>query len=919
MNSPELQCRRLLPSAGSLPPLCLRRESPYHPRAFFVVLSESAGCSAIYGEMNTTKSAPPGPSAPRTPPRGQAEPKIHSTPLQPSAISSIQDPKGSALTKHHVALIHREYTDKIRRNVDVEDFVRAVFRFGWSDIHPTPYRDNNEEHTQQYSLGNADIKAYRVGKELSIYTPFNNLANGLLCQLYGPLPDDETPKSDEDKAADKTLRAAATTRCSAVMRHRHDVADSEGQAGSKPALPPLRTYPGRLRTRGHIVTKSKHKLGEKPDLTYSTVKGKPVWEWELVPVEVQKTNAETIEETLRDMLIGCEDGVFSAFLDADSDHAEDEEGLGDADEGGADADEEQGMSDSEEQQGAASGSASKRKRGKEEGSAPDSKRARTASVLPLPSRRTPPMSPKEVQVVKYVNQIMSSNVRSYAVGWLIEETKMRLVYGDRMGLIFTKEIDFLQDDAALFLLIVAATGAAGVHDLGIHPALHFRHKDAVVFSSRTGYVGAKIRLDVQEEQGMEEFVFDVDVTKADPRAVYTEFGLIGRGTTVIPVKAEQGDESKAAEKLKDEPLVAKVAWPHKSRQAEDKMIRAVRQCLVEKGKEKYLDHVVDLKCSVTKSIEEMGLPRVAMGVVPEEQDLRVCRTLILRRYERLETIGSQKGFHTVFVHVVRAHYWVYETSRILHRDISTNNIMWFMRDGEIIGVLCDWDLAEDHSNGDHLSIRPSDEAAATPASTSTSKQAGQPSEQLKSQLKSRVNSGQEPAAATSQLMPEQTPRYRTGTGPFMALDLLRSGLPPIHKYRHDLESFFYIYAYTAAAYDPVKKRFGYIAQWQHSSLVAIGDSKRKFLMDATEIKEVFSKAHEDFKPLLKKGTFLMQFLTLFGDLESRMDEIEDIMADIMLVGPTDGVRAEVEEIERERDAMVTYSAFMEILGSPEDV
>ncbi|KAH9925276.1 uncharacterized protein B0H18DRAFT_1009413 [Fomitopsis serialis] len=880
MNSPETQCRRLLPSAGSLPPLCLHKESPYHPRAFFVVLSESAGCSAIHGEMNTTKSAPPGPSAPRTPPRGQQN--IYSTPLQSSAISSIQDPKDSALTKHHVALIHREYTDKIRRNVDVEDFVRAVFRFGWSDIHPTRIATTMKSTRSNTPWGMPTSKptgwarSYRSIRRSTTW-PTACCAN---CT-------DRSPTTKHPRAT----KTRQPIKCCVRLPRR---------GARPPALPPLRTYPGRLRTRGHIVTKSKHKLGEKPDLTYSTVKGKPVWEWELVPVEVQKTNAETIEETLRDMLIGCEDGVFSAFLDADSDHAEDEEGLGDADEGGADADEEQGMSDSEEQQGAASGSASKRKRGKEEGSAPDSKRARTASVLPLPSRRTPPMSPKEVQVVKYVNQIMSSNVRSYAVGWLIEETKMRLVYGDRMGLIFTKEIDFLQDDAALFLLIVAATGAAGVHDLGIHPALHFRHKDAVVFSSRTGYVGAKIRLDVQGAQGMEEFVFDVDVTKADPRAVYTEFGLIGRGTTVIPVKAEQGVTSKAAEKLKDESLVAKVAWPHKSRQAEDKMIRAVRRCLVEKGKEKYLD-----------TIEEMGLPRLAMGVVPEEQDLRVCRTLILKRYERLETIGSQKGFHTVFVHVVRAHYWVYETSKILHRDVSTNNIMWFMRDGEIIGVLCDWDLAEDHSNGDRPSIRPSDKAAAaTPASTSTSKQAGQPSEQLKSQLKSRVNSGIEPAAATSQLMPEQTPRYRTGTGPFMALDLLRSGLPPIHKYRHDLESFFYVYVYATAAYDPVKKKFGYIAQWQHSSLVAIGDSKYKFLTDVEETDNIFSKAHEDFQPLLEPRGFLMRL-------------IKDLAADERF-GPDDDepivdVGAAVSKTEEERDQMVTYTKFMEIIGEPEDM
>ena len=39
-----------------------------------------------------------------------------------------------------------------------------------------------------------------------------------------------------------------------------------------------------------------------------------------------------------------------------------------------------------------------------------------------------------------------------------------------------------------------------------------------------------------------------------------------------------------------------------------------------------------------------------------------------------------------------AHYWAYTTSGVLHRDISLNNIMWFMRGDELVGVLCDWDL-----------------------------------------------------------------------------------------------------------------------------------------------------------------------------------------------------------------------------------
>ncbi|KAH9911415.1 uncharacterized protein B0H18DRAFT_1062614 [Fomitopsis serialis] len=205
-----------------------------------------------------------------------------------------------------------------------------------------------------------------------------------------------------------------------------------------------------------------------------------------------------------------------------------------------------------------------------------------------------------------------------------------------------------------------------------------------------------------------------------------------------------------------EPLVAKMAWPHKHRETEDTMIRAVRKTLAHK-KDKYVAHsTMDLKRAVTRSIDsEMELPRVATGIVREEyQDLRVCRTLILKRYQLLHVIGSAGKSHTVFVHVVRAHYWVYETSKILHRDINIKYIMWYMRDGQIIGVLCDWDLVEEHSKGDRRSIRPADGTnASSPSIASTSKQASH---------------SDEPEGA-------QNPRYRAGTGQSKALDLLRLG------------------------------------------------------------------------------------------------------------------------------------------------
>jgi hypothetical protein len=41
---------------------------------------------------------------------------------------------------------------------------------------------------------------------------------------------------------------------------------------------------------------------------------------------------------------------------------------------------------------------------------------------------------------------------------------------------------------------------------------------------------------------------------------------------------------------------------------------------------------------------------------------------------------------------------------------------------------------------------------------------------------------------------------RTGTKPFMAIDLLITSRPPKHLYRHDLESFPYVLLFLASRY-----------------------------------------------------------------------------------------------------------------------
>ena len=85
--------------------------------------------------------------------------------------------------------------------------------------------------------------------------------------------------------------------------------------------------------------------------------------------------------------------------------------------------------------------------------------------------------------------------------------------------------------------------------------------------------------------------------------------------------------------------------------------------------------------------------------------------------------------------------WLYDHAGILHRDLSLGNIMYRIIEGQVHGVLTDYDLS-------------SWKAALTAYDAKSSEEA-------------------------------------TGTTPYMTQELLK-GISPAHLYRHDVESLFYV-------------------------------------------------------------------------------------------------------------------------------
>ena len=171
------------------------------------------------------------------------------------------------------------------------------------------------------------------------------------------------------------------------------------------------------------------------------------------------------------------------------------------------------------------------------------------------------------------------------------------------------------------------------------------------------------------------------------------------------------------------------------------------------------------------------------------------------------------------------HHAVYEATHLLHRDVSIDNIMFHnINNGEtrkVIGVMCDWDLAKE--------LDPSDIA-------------------IGSIVKDTVKSMFPPDTPAAPTGEEQNERQnlRTGTVPFMALDLLTYDQVPRHLYRHDLESFFYVLVLFIAKYNPKTRTLGYIEGWLKGSLKDIGYNKAEAVRDILAVEAIMEGGHPDY-------------------------------------------------------------------------
>ena len=272
----------------------------------------------------------------------------------------------------------------------------------------------------------------------------------------------------------------------------------------------------------------------------------------------------------------------------------------------------------------------------------------------------------ELQMAKYMNELLSHGIRAYAFGFLIQETRMSLWYVDRMGMATSESFDmFLNPE--LLLLVVAALHSSDRHKLGVIPLI--KYPDGASQSHNKATLDLPYASDGEGESISESLSFRLRVTPKSPLVV--AYGAIGRGTTVVPISAE----GRALETFGGEKLVAKLSWPSVHRKSEASIIQVVRLKLGEheEGK-KYLKNIVDLKCSLDMTATELGLPRAFMDL-SEPFESRLLRTLVMKEYLPLEHIRSLGDFKIVYKHVLEGiSFYLSYVDKDIHNEICSASL-----------------------------------------------------------------------------------------------------------------------------------------------------------------------------------------------------------------------------------------------------
>ncbi|KAJ3893222.1 hypothetical protein GG344DRAFT_43743 [Lentinula edodes] len=371
-------------------------------------------------------------------------------------------------------------------------------------------------------------------------------------------------------------------------------------------------------------------------------------------------------------------------------------------------------------------------------------------ISPAPDRNTP--EGVRTQTAGYARDILSNGLpRRHVHSFIVDSTLVRGIFYDHSIIVESAVLNLAnKDDQLIFAKMIKQLHALPPVGLGLIPELEapFMKDPASLkygqklpeFEKAKGPPSNAI-FEIKEIEEGSKFTFpykDGTRTVQLQRILFRSHGIIGRGTIVVRVVCacthcvpNQCDWS-------GKKLVLKLSFPSVSRVPE----QAFMDCCKEKAKGEHawvLNHLPDIYCSFDIPCGERSPQANFKKKFEDKYEMRFLRGSIQDELQPLSTLKTALECAQVFYDIVQCHHWVHTYPQILHRDISEGNIMVRVKDGKKYGVLNDWDLAIWVDQRD----------------TSTS-------------------------------------QFRTGTRPYMAHEQHSSDWEGPHRYRHDMESLFYV-------------------------------------------------------------------------------------------------------------------------------
>ncbi|KAK0218288.1 hypothetical protein EDD85DRAFT_867011 [Armillaria nabsnona] len=355
----------------------------------------------------------------------------------------------------------------------------------------------------------------------------------------------------------------------------------------------------------------------------------------------------------------------------------------------------------------------------------------------------------QLQCARYAMEVLSSaGFRTHSIGALIGGTLLQMQYYDRSSIIIAQEIDMGKDPESFIAMLIGLHRLTlekhGIHSIVEDPILSDYAKYTQEHRDDTATLFEGRELTLKKADG-------TPVVLTLGKIIFRQPGIIGRDTCVVEATAEDCEEWKGME------TVVKISWQAKSRPSEKDFMNDVKNAVDKDGASHHwvADHLPNILLSQDFGMagdspqarlkEYFDSARYADGD-SFEYEKRVCRIMVQEKLYPITSLREPRHYAQGIFDILQVHRWVYDHARIIHRDISMTNLMWRRRNDVICGVLNDFDLSSYRDRKSASALR------------------------------------------------------RTGTGPYYACDLLKKD-PPVHIYRHDLESIFNVLVLLCCRYE----------------------------------------------------------------------------------------------------------------------